>query len=472
VAFIGVERVNKEQEGKACERKEGTSEVYRMSAESNGVESREMPVIVKKADPHILDYFTTIVKHRKFVFFSAIIPAIALLAISFVMPQTFSSEATILPPERQSGVGGLMSFLAGSAALDLMKSQENPAVDLFKNVLDSRMIAEEVVADKRVRSYLDSFDTTKDLHFMMLHEAVTSEALRNGMMTVTVEFSTHWLPSSAQVDSVRRLTAYTANTLVRDLDRFNRERLITTAHNTRVFVERAYQQHEHELDSVTAAYQAFQEQHKTISLPEQLSSTVQAAAKLAAEAQQLEIQIGAEEHDLSPNSNRIRGLRAQLEEAQSALKKYDDGTEGEYAVALRSVPELSRQVAGYLREIKILGEVNAYLRQELEQQKIEEQKNLPTLQVLDSAAVPLKKTWPRKGPLILIGLIAGLAFSLLYVSGYAYFQRVSSNPEEHLHFIQFARAFRFGKHWTDIARSEKSNNRSTVITDKTTSRQS
>jgi LPS O-antigen subunit length determinant protein (WzzB/FepE family) len=451
-------------------REKTLNEVYRMSAESNGVESGEMPLVMKKSDPHILDYFTTIAKHRKFVFYSAITPALILLAISFVMPQTFSSEATILPPERQSGVSGLMSFLAGSAALDLMKSQENPAVDLFKNVLDSRMLSEEVASDRRVQSYLGSFDTAKDQQIEKLKECMTSEALRNGMMIVTVEFTTHWMPGSTQIDSVKRLTAYAANLYVSDLDHFNRERLITTAHNTRVFIEGAYQQHEHELDSVTAAYQDFQEQHKTVSLPEQLSSTVQAAAKLAAETQQLEIQIGAEEHDLSPNSSRIRGLKAQLEEAQSALKKYDDGTEGEYAIALRSVPELSRKVAGYLREIKVLGEVNAYLRQELEEQKIDEQKNLPTLQVLDSAAVPLKKSWPRKGPLVMIGLIVGLAFSLLYVSGYTYFQRVSTNPEEHRHFIQFARAFRFGKRWAEVTKPEKAAKSAPSVTEKSSIR--
>jgi hypothetical protein len=75
------------------------------------------------------------------------------------MPHTFSGRTTIIPPEKQ-GQSGLMSFLAGTGALDLMKGQENPALDMFKNVLDSRQLSEEIAKDTRIRRYFASFDTS------------------------------------------------------------------------------------------------------------------------------------------------------------------------------------------------------------------------------------------------------------------------------------------------------------------------
>lgn len=414
------------------------------SIESNGIDPGETPLASKNSDPHILDYFTLLARHRKVVVFTSVLVAGVLLLFSFLEPQTFSSETTILPPEKQGGVGGLMSFLAGSSALDLMKAQENPAVDLFKNILDSRMLSSEVIADPRISRYLGTFDTSRMGKLGMVHDAMESDALRNGMMTVTVELPTHWLPKRQEIDTVERLSAYIANSYVRALDKFNRERLMTTARNTRIFIEAAYGNHMRELDSIYRAYQSFQELHKAISLPEQLASTVQSAAKLAASAQQLEIEIGVEERELNPNSNRVATLKAQLEEANEELKKYDEGTEGEYAIALQSVPALSRQVAGYLREIKLLEQVTGYLRQELEQERIDEQKDLPSLQVLDSAVVPTKKSSPKRLTVLLVGLMAGFAISLLYVSIHTYFERVQRNPEEHIHFLNFARAIRFG----------------------------
>ena len=406
-----------------------------------GIEEKELP-IVSKSDPHILEWFTVLALHRKKVIFISFLGGALLLGFGFLMPVVFESQVTILPPEKQSGVGSLMSFLAGSSALDMMKSQENPALDLFKNILDSRMAAEEVADDPRINRYLSTFDTSKLGKAGMLHDALTSEPLRNGMLNVTVDLPTHWLAASDEIDSARKLSAYVANLFVSKLDKFNRERLSTTAHNTRVFVESQYQIRMHQLDSLYTLFQQFQEEHKTISLSEQLNSTVSAAAMLAAQLQQNEIQLGVEERELSPNSSRMQTLKAQIEAARDALKKYDDGSVGEYSIALRSVPELSRRVANFTREIKLLEQVSGYLRQQLEQERINEQRSLPSLQVLDNAIPPQKKSSPHKLALLILGCIVGFAFSIFYVSMNTYYEAVRTNPEEHRRYLNFVDAIR------------------------------
>jgi tyrosine-protein kinase Etk/Wzc len=261
---------------------------------------------------------------------------------------------------------------------------------------------------------------------------------------VTVSLPTHWTPQQAEIDSAKILSAYLANAYVRELDRFNRERLATTAHNTRVFVEGAYRERMHSLDSVYGAFQSFQEQNKTIALPEQLTQTVQAAAMLNAQVQQLEIQLGVEQQELNPNSNRIELLKGQLEGAQNSLKKYDNGTIGEYSLALKAVPELSRKFANYTREIKLLEQVSAYLRQQLEQERINEQRDLPSLQVLDNALAPTRKASPKRLVVLILGFLIGFALSLFYISIRTYFVKLRTNPEEHRKFLGFTRSFRMG----------------------------
>jgi tyrosine-protein kinase Etk/Wzc len=410
----------------------------------NGTDQRDTLIIKSEKDPHILDYFTLVAQYRKTVLFTSLAVGLLLLGYTYLMPQTFDAQVTVLPPEKQSSVGNLMSFLAGSSALDLMKSQENPALDLFRNVLESRMLSEEVQKDPRIHRYIAQFDSSKLGMSMFLLAATTSEALRNGMMTVTVSLPTHWTPQQAEIDSAKILSAYLANAYVRELDRFNRERLATTAHNTRVFVEGAYRERMHSLDSVYGAFQSFQEQNKTIALPEQLTQTVQAAAMLNAQVQQLEIQLGVEQQELNPNSNRIELLKGQLEGAQNSLKKYDNGTIGEYSLALKAVPELSRKFANYTREIKLLEQVSAYLRQQLEQERINEQRDLPSLQVLDNALAPTRKASPKRLVVLILGFLIGFALSLFYISIRTYFVKLRTNPEEHRKFLGFTRSFRMG----------------------------
>jgi tyrosine-protein kinase Etk/Wzc len=412
---------------------------------TNSKLSEDTPLVQDIRDPHILDYMTVVARHKRIVIISCLFFGLGLFGITLFMPQTFTSELTLLPPEKQGVAGGLMSFLAGSSALDMMKSQENPALDLFKNILDSRMLSEEIADDKRVRGYFASFDSSHDGAAFMARSSMTSEPLRNGIMTVDVDLKTHWNASNAEIDSAKQISAYLANLYVDRLDHFNRERLTTVAHNTRVFVEMEYQVRVGQLDSVYHAYQAFQESNKTIALPEQLTSTVTAAARLSAEIQQLEIQLGVEAREMNPNSNRMELLKAQIQEAKDALKKYDDGSVGEYVVGLHSVPELSRRVAQFTREIKLLEQVNGYLRQELEQEKINEQKDLPSLQVLDRATPPFRKSSPHRLSMLLLGVFIGVLYSLAHIGVLSYAEHVRENPEEHAKFLNFTRALGFGK---------------------------
>lgn len=401
-------------------------------------DSEETPIVItEKSDPHILDFFTMLARYKKSIVLIVAIFGFLFLAVTFIMPFTFSGLSTLVPPEKQSGGNQLLSFLSGSSALDLMKGAENPALDMFKNILDSRTVSQEIARDPRIKGYFSSWDTSQIGIGFAVHDCLTSEALRNGMFNVQVDIKTHWFPTATEKDSARSLVPYLAKLFVEHLDHYNRERLMTSARNTRIFVEGEYKTRLVQLDTAYRQLQAFQESHKTISLTEQLSATVTSAAMLASQVQQLEMQLGVEERELSGNSGRVELMRAQLEEAKRQLKKYDEGGVGDYVVALNSVPELSRNLAGLLREVKMLETISAYLRQQLETERINEQRNLPTLNVLDPAVIPDRKSSPRRLTMLLIGLFSGLVVSVLFVSWKKYKENVRSNPEEHTKYNTF-----------------------------------
>jgi uncharacterized protein involved in exopolysaccharide biosynthesis len=256
-----------------------------------------------KKNPHIMDFFTLLAKYKFVVITFPIAFGIAFLAYTYFMPQTFSGMTTLIPPEKNQQ-SGLMSFLTGSGALDLMKGAENPAMDMFKNVLDSRLIADQVAQDPRIYHFFSTFDTSRKAVADMAHGSMESEALRNSMFNLTINIKTHFNPTAGEKDSARLLVPYLAQIFVEHLDRYNRERLMTTARNTRIFVEAEYNNRMRQLDSAYALLQAFQQEHKTISLPEQLAASVTNAALVGSQVQQLEMQLAVEERELTPNSGR------------------------------------------------------------------------------------------------------------------------------------------------------------------------
>jgi len=390
----------------------------------------------QKKDPHLLDFFTLLASNKVVVLFITFLFGLMFLAFTFFMPQTFSGTTTILPPEKQ-GQSGLMSFLTGSGALDLMKGQENPATDMFKNVLDSRQLSEEIAKDQRIRRYFATFDTSEKGIVDEIHSSMQCQALRNSIFQLDIVIFTHWSPPQAEKDSARLLVPYLAKVFVDHLDHYNRERLMTTARNTRIFIEGEYQNRMTQLDSAYAKQQAFQQEHKTISLTEQLAASVSSAALLGSQVQQLEMQLGVEERELAPNSSRIQTLRSQLEEGKRELGKYGEGGVSDYVMAFKDVPTLARQLAGLTREVKLLETLSAYLRQQLEQERINEQRDLPTLQVLDPAIAPIKRSSPSRLNMLLLGLFSGFLASILYSLIRNYYSNIASNPEEHARYINF-----------------------------------
>ncbi len=395
----------------------------------------EMPLRQVPREPHVMDLLTRLARRKSAIMIITICSGVLFVAFTFLMPHKYSGLSTLVPPEKQSGQSGILSFLTGSGALDLMKGQENPALSTFKNVLDSRQLAEQIIKDSMVRDYYSHWDTSKLSLIAAVQSSIEAEPLRNGILNVGVTVKTHWMPDKEEIQRAKLLVPHLANLFVVHLDRYNREKLMTTAKFTRIFIEEEYQERLSQLDTAYAKLQSFQEVHKAIALPDQLTATVTGAALLASEVQRLEMQLGVEEREFSASSGRVSILRAQLQEARQQLKKYDDGGVGEYVIALKNVPEVARTLAGLMREVKLLETISAYLRQQLEQERISEQRDLPTLQVLDPAIYPEWRASPSRSIMLMLGLFTGLFFSLFYVAIKDFSEDVRRNPEGHVRYL-------------------------------------
>ncbi|MDP4200327.1 MAG: Wzz/FepE/Etk N-terminal domain-containing protein [Bacteroidota bacterium] len=421
-----------------------------MSSHPNGQTTTQYA----KARP---DFWLLLVRHVKLIILGAFLGGLVLFVYAKFLPETYQATATVLPPER-SGSGGMLAFLANtSSAFDFLKNgagADNPTLDLFKTIVESRTIAEDVARDSIVHDYLKRSDTSWKGIVGQLQGSLSSEAMRTGMFTVSIKLRTPRFPSAHQRDSVRMMTAYIANTFVSALDRFNRDRLMTSARNTRVFIEAEHQLKMAQLDSSYARLQQFQETHQAISLPEQLAATVSAAATLTGQIQQTEMELGVESHELEASSPRVKALTAQLDASKAALAKYDDGGAGEYVIALKNAPALARELAGYMRETKVLEQVTGFLRQELEEQRINEERDLPSLQILDRALPPTGPTAPNTKLFGIVGLILGLFGTMGFVWVRSFVLDIRDRPAVHYRLVNIMRTARHGKRATLLAPTE------------------
>jgi len=109
---------------------------------------------------------------------------------------------------------------------------------------------------------------------------------------------------------------------------------------------------------------------------------------------------------------RLDSVKVELAKAEDALEAF---LENNRNFAISDDPELNRKVAALKREAVIKSETYATLIQQFELAKIETEKEIPIVQVLDTAVPPIKKSGPKPVLIVLLTTVFALASGLLLV---------------------------------------------------------
>ena len=263
------------------------------------------------------------------------------------------------------------------------------------------------------------------------------KALRELFSRSTVSVTSEGLISLSYEDQDRFRAARVANRFVQESDRINRETNASQAKSARMFIEQRLAQTQVELTRAEENLKEFQEANKTILLDDQMKAAIEKAAELKAEMVSSEIELNVLSKTLSGSHPRIRSLRSEIDETRRQLEILELGDqEGDPAgktvldVPFAEVPTLSLTLARLVREVKIQESIFGLLTQQYEQYKIQETKDTPTIQVLDRAVPPERRTKPKRALLVVISGILSLFASLVFVFGLEYFRRSEQeNPE-------------------------------------------
>lgn len=386
-----------------------------MESPESSVQSdpRQIVRVEEKADPHLLDFVLLLTKRKFSVLFLTLLFGAGFFAFTYVMPFTFKSSVDLLPPDKKEAEG-LSSFLEKAAsALNTMKSQENPSTDLFLNILQSRELSVQLARDSRIKRYFSSFDTSERGIIGLVGGCYVSEALKNNVIQLRTEIPTHWQPTQQEKDSAQVLSAYVANEAIAILDRFNQGRFTTIARLSRELVEHDYADRQHHLDSVSEALEQFERRSKAVSLKEQIASSITTSAHLQSQVEELQLKLALARTELTTNAPLVQDLEAQITAAHRAQDEYESKN-GNYRLALAGLPEDVRNYADLQRELKLSEQIVSYLRMQLEQEKINERRAMPTLRVLDAAIVPDRKSSPKRATMIMLGWTVGFVVSVFY----------------------------------------------------------
>jgi len=347
-------------------------------------------------------------KILKITFSSSIVIFLYLWLIS---PAAYNAPVTILPPAEADQISGIGSILSGSGVGDFLTGKFAPGnSQLFIQILKSRTAAEYVIRKNKLLEFYDV--ETEYEAIKKLQSDLSMDLSKEGVITLSVNVSTGFLPKIfSDLDSIKNLSAIISNSYVEALDSINREKVSYKAKRAREYIEDQLLQTKTELDSAEIKLMEFQKENKTISLPEQLTSVIQGAAKLKAEMVNTEIEIALLEPNSRPDNKNLLALKKRLNQLQSEYDKFDIDSD-DYLLAFSNVPELGMRLSKLYRDVKIKNEVYLLLQQQYYKEKIQENRDVPTIDVLDEAIPPKRQLSPRLG----YSTVVGSVFVLLIVS--------------------------------------------------------
>ncbi len=337
--------------------------------------------------------------------------------ISFLLPKEYAATASVLPPVEAGGGRALLGALAaqpGAGAIlgDLLHGPTGTK-DIFLEILSSRTMQDAVIQKfNLVKVYnLETSRTPMQSAREKLARMTSIRISKRGVISVTV-----WAYEP-------KMAADMANFHLEQLDRLNTLINITDAGRSRLFLEGRVAEAQRALREVENRLKEYQGRSKAVVMEAQTRAVVEAAAKLEGQIAAAEVRLKAlQTYTAQQHPDAVR-LKESIEEMRRQLKRMEygrnssnstagaGGAAGDFSISLGSVPSTALEMVRLIRETKIQETVFTLLTQQLEQAKIAEAKDTPTVKILDPAVVP---EW-KSGPKVLENMaIAGL---LSLVSG-------------------------------------------------------
>ena len=380
-----------------------------------------------KKEIDIKDYLKILVKWRSIIIFNVIVITLLSVIISLLLPPKWTAVTTILPPSEDASSGvsalfgsGIGGMLGGGGALSRMLPGMATLSDLFAKELKSRRIMTEVLKKNNLlKLYKAKF---KEDALKKLEERTAIEITPEGIISVSV------------TEKTPELATRIANSFVEELDRFNREVNMTVGKKNRLFLEERLETVKNDLQAAEESLQVFQEYHKTISLSNEMSAAIDVIANIKAQIMADEVQLGMLNRYSSRNNPELTRLQneiAQLKNKKREIEKTGkdkDGFGAGFSIPFTKLPEVSLELARRKRDLSVQGGLYNLLTQQYEQAKIMEVRDTPTVQVLDIATPPEKRSFPKRKKIVIFAFLFSFFFGIGLSFSFEYLE--SKKPEE------------------------------------------
>jgi uncharacterized protein involved in exopolysaccharide biosynthesis len=359
-----------------------------------------------------LEFLQTVTRYRIFISRFVLSVTVVVTIIALLLPRWYKSTASVFPAEKADLFGGLDGIASFAKALSPSKALSalggSNEADRYLAILKSGTVLSAVI---------EKFDLVHvyDIGSYPM-EKTAKELLSN--VQFTVEPEGNLLIEVYDRDPQR--AADMANFFVEMLNRTNSELAVQNARGNRQFIEARYQKNLADLRVAEDSLRAFQKRYGVIALPEQTEAAIKAAAEIMGQIALKEVQVGIASRNASEENPTVQAARIEVDELRKKLGEMNTGTPAKgndpgLFVPFKQVPDLSVEYVRRFRDVEIQYKILQFVTPLYEQAKVEENRQTPSVLVLDRAAPAERKSKPKVSLFALIAFVASTLIAIFVV---------------------------------------------------------
>jgi uncharacterized protein involved in exopolysaccharide biosynthesis len=353
----------------------------------------------------LLDLLLPLVEHWKLLALGPLAVGVVSLALTFAIPETFTSRTVLLPPQPQQGIAASaltqLGALGGLAALG-GTAIKNPA-DQYVALLESTTVADRLIDEFKLMQVYDV-----EYRFQARDELADNVKVtlgrKDGLITIQVD------------DRSPLRAADIANRHVDELRRLTSQLALTEAQQRRVFFEAELGKTREQLSKAQQALQSSGFSQGALRTDARVSA--EGYARLRAEIAAAEVRLQALRRSLADDTPEVQQTLTTLGALRAQLAKLEDATD------LAGAPDYVSK----FREFKYQETLFELFARQYELARVDESREGALIQVVDVANPAEYKSRPKR---LLIAVAAGLAALLLlvaFVLGRDSLERASERP--------------------------------------------
>lgn len=296
-----------------------------------------------------------------------------------VSPKYYRATASILKP-----IGSIETLDVSTKSKTTDK--QDIGTELFMSILTSRRMYDDIIEKFNLSSVygISNIDRVREIL----------------QLSCTISASSQRVISISVIDRDPKRAADIANFFWKNLDRLLQEMTITTAKKNRLFIEERLVSTGKTLEQLQAQLNHLQQANKLLAIKDtgEISSL---ATGLMEKLSEKKLELEKLKRIYQDNQPEIVLLSAEIKDLQKELDR---------------VTSYQTQLTQILRELKSQESVYSFLISQLESAKLDETKNTPFIQVLDSAVVPQKVYSPdiKKILIIISVIVVGIGVIVLF----------------------------------------------------------